>query len=583
MLDELTVEGFGIIEAITWRPAGGLNVITGETGAGKSLVVDAVEALLSGQVQEEDIRHGSDEARVEGIFHLEHDDRQKALRALLAGKGLEAGDDSMVLTCDFRRQGRTTPRVNRQAVSRSLLRDIGAVLVDIHGQSQHLSLLDKDRHLDFLDAYAHAGQARRDFSAMVAELHQIERDIKALTRDERELARQKELLTFQIEEIRQAELREGEEAELEQEVTLLASAEKLKAAAYEIYRIIYGDDSAAASSSAVDRINEALPGMKNIVDADPSLRSKLDSLEELLHGLEELAREINSYGDNLNDDPQRLEEAQNRLELLRGLKRKYGGSIGAVLDYLEKAEAELEGLTSSGERREQLEARMGRLKDEMGTLASRLSGQRRRAAEKLAAAVKNELADLSMAQVEFDVSIAQVPSPEGVPFPDGTCYRFDSSGVDEVVFMASTNPGEPAKPLDRIASTGEVSRFMLALKSALAGADTIPVLIFDEIDIGVGGRSGEVIGKKLWSLSRSHQVICVTHLPQIAAFADAHFNVAKQSAGERTISGIVALEGDSRLNELAVMIGGSRYTPAAQKTAGELIQEAEAWKSGLVK
>jgi len=581
MLDELTVKDFGIIEAITWRPAAGLNVITGETGAGKSLVVDAVEALLSGQVQEEDIRHGSDEARVEGVFHVERDERAKSLRALLAEKGLEADGDAMLLTCDFRRQGRTTPRVNRQAVSRSLLRDIGAALVDIHGQSQHLSLLNKDRHLDFLDAYAHAGAMRHDFSVMAAELHQIERDIKALSRDEQELARQKELLAFQVDEIRRAELWEGEEAELEQELTLLASAEKLKAASYDIYRIIYGEDGVSASSSAVDRVSEALPVLKNVAEADPSLQSKLGYLEELVHGLEELAREIRSYGDNLNYDPQRLEEVQNRLELLRSLKRKYGGSIGAVLEYLVKAEAELEGLTSSGERREQLEVRRERLKKDMGALAARLSGQRVQAAEKLAAAVKKELADLSMAQVEFNVSITQVPAAEGIPFPDGAVYRFGQSGVDEVVFMASTNPGEPAKPLDRIASTGEISRFMLALKSALAGADTIPVLIFDEIDIGVGGRSGEVIGKKLWSLSRSHQVICVTHLPQIAAFADAHYRVAKRTAGERTVSSIDALHDDSRLNELAVMIGGSRYTPAAQKTARELIQKAGDWKSGV--
>jgi len=216
----------------------------------------------------------------------------------------------------------------------------------------------------------------------------------------------------------------------------------------------------------------------------------------------------------------------------------------------------------------------------MGTLAGQLSEQRRQAARKLAATVKKELAELNMAQVEFDVSIAQETSPEGIPFPDGECYRFDSRGVDDVVFIASTNPGEPVKPLDRIASTGEVSRFMLALKSALAEADTIPVLIFDEIDIGVGGRSGEVIGRKLWKLSRSHQVICVTHLPQIAAFADAHYNVSKRTAGDRTISTIEALQGDSRLKELAVMIAGSHYTATALKAAGELMEKAGSWKKG---
>jgi DNA repair protein RecN (Recombination protein N) len=218
----------------------------------------------------------------------------------------------------------------------------------------------------------------------------------------------------------------------------------------------------------------------------------------------------------------------------------------------------------------------------MGELASRLSAQRAQAGQKLAVAVKKELAELSMAQVEFDVSMMREASPEGIPFPDGGSYRFDSSGVDDVVFIASTNPGEPMKPLDRIASTGEISRFMLALKSALAEADTIPVLIFDEIDIGVGGRSGEVIGRKLCNLSRNHQVICVTHLPQIAAFADAHFSVSKHTAGDRTVSTIEALQGDSRLKELAVMIAGSRYTDTALNTARELMEKAEAWKKKSV-
>ncbi|MBN1176968.1 MAG: DNA repair protein RecN [Dehalococcoidales bacterium] len=578
MLEELSVKDFGIIESIDWRPSPGLNVITGETGAGKSLVVDAVEALLSGQIQEEDIRHGSDEARVEGVFHIASSDREEVLRGLLEEKGLQADEDTLLLACDFRRQGRTTPRVNRQAVSRALLRDIGATLVDIHGQSQHLSLLNKDRHLDFLDACAHTLALRHEFGARVTELHQIERDIKALTRDEQELARQKELLAFQIDEIEKAEPREGEEEELGRELTLLTSAEKLKAAAYEIYRIIYSDDSVSDSSAAVDRANEALPVLRNAVEVDPSLQSKLGYLEEIVSGLEELAREIRAYGDNLDYDPARLEEVQNRLELLRTLKRKYGGTIGAVLDYLAKAGVELEGLTSSKERREQLEEKRESLKKEMGGLAARLSGERVRAAEKLAAAVKKELADLSMAQVEFDVSISREPAPEGISMPDGANYRFDSSGVDDVVFIASTNPGEPMKPLDRIASTGEISRFMLALKSALAEADTIPVLIFDEVDIGVGGRSGEVIGRKLWNLSRSHQVICVTHLPQIAAFADAHFSVSKKAAGERTVSTLETLDGDAHLKELAVMISGPRYTDTALNAAGELMEKADDWK-----
>jgi DNA repair protein RecN (Recombination protein N) len=583
VLDELTVRGFGIIEGIEWKPAVGLNVITGETGAGKSLVIDAVEALLSGQVNEEDIRHGSDEARIEGVFGIAGNEKGEPLRELLTEKGLAADDDTILLTCDFRRQGRTTPRVNRQTVSRSLLRDIGTALVDIHGQSQHLSLLKKEQHREFLDAYAHTLDLRHDFSARAAELHQMEREIQSLSRSEQELARQTELLNFQIEEIRRAELEEGEESALERELALLTSTEKLKAASYEIYGIIYGDDSAIASSSALDKVNEAVPAMKQIIETDPSLQAKLGYLEEVVHGLEELAREVRSYGDNLNFDPQRLEEVQARLELIRSLKRKYGGSVDDVLRYLAKAEEELEGLTYSGERREKLEARREQLKKEMGSLASHLSRERGRAAKKLSSVVKKELGDLNMPRVEFDISVSQELSPEGIPFPDGERYKYSASGVDDIVFMASTNPGEPLKPLDRIASTGEVSRFLLALKSALAEADTIPVLIFDEIDIGIGGRSGEVIGRKLWNLSRHHQVICVTHLPQIAAFADAQYRVSKQATGERTVSTIEAIQGEERIKELAVMIAGPRYTPAALSAARELIEKAENWKKSPAK
>jgi len=359
---------------------------------------------------------------------------------------------------------------------------------------------------------------------------------------------------------------------------LLASAEKLKAASYDVYRIIYGDESALGAASALDRLNEALPSLMHMVETDAALQPRLDTLEEILHGLEELAREVHAYGEKLAYDPQRLEEVQARLELIRNLKRKYGGSIGEVMAFLARAESELAGIDFSAERRGQVEIDIKQLKVEMGKLAWILSEKRGGAGQKLAADVQKELGDLDMPQVGFTVAVTRGKSPDGIPCPDGECYRFTGSGIDDVAFMAATNPGEPLKPLDKIASTGEISRFMLALKSALAEADTIPVLIFDEIDIGVGGRSGEVIGRKLWNLSRSHQVICVTHLPQIAAFADAHYHVSKRSAGDRTVSNIEALQGEGRLNELAVMISGPQYTDSSLKAAGELIGKADRWK-----
>jgi DNA repair protein RecN (Recombination protein N) len=580
MLEELSVKGFGIIEEIKWRPAHGFNVITGETGAGKSLVVDAVEALLSGQAREEDIRHGSNEALIEGVFNLEKKEAKEQLVKLLEEKGLEGDDDALLLSADFRRQGRTTPRVNRQAVSRSLLKEISAALVDIHGQSEHLSLLNKSHHLDFLDAYAHTLEKRRAFALKTGELHQMEREIQSLSRNEQELARHIELLTFQIDELKKADLQEGEEAALTQELTLLTSAEKLKAAAYDIYRILYGDENAMNSSSVIDKAGQAVPMLKQIVDKDPTLQPKLNYLEDAVSGLEELAREIQSYGETLNYDPERLEEVQTRLELLKSFKRKYGSTIGEMLNYLARAEKELSGLANSDERRAALEIEREKLRKELGALAFKLSQERNRAARKLETAVKKELAELGMGRVDFIVAITQEQVAEGIPFPDGKSYKFSGHGADDAAFLASTNPGEPAKALDRIASTGEISRFMLALKSALAEADTIPILIFDEIDIGIGGRSGEVIGQKLWKLSLHHQVICVTHLPQIAAFADAQYRVTKQTTGERTASHIETLDKEMRFKELAMMIGGPKYTASALNAAKELIENAEGWKRG---
>ncbi len=574
MLEELTVRNFGIIESVTWQPGPGLNVITGETGAGKSLVVDAVDALVSGQVKEEDIRHGADAAQVEGVFQLPENG---PLHSLLEAKGL-AGEDMLLLSCDFRRQGRSVPRVNRQAVSRSIIRDIAAEIVDIHGQSEHLSLLRTDRHLDFLDAFAHTQGPRDEFAGGVNELNRLERELASLSRDDAELARRIDLLNFQVEEIDRAELNDGEEESLKQELKLLSSAEKLKAAAYEVCRALYGDDRMDAGGAAVDRLNEALPLLQDIAGTDPALSAQAAYLEEALHGLEELAREVRSYGDDLAYDPERLEEVQARLELIRALKRKYGGSIPDILSFAARAREELGSLTDSGERRERLQAQITRLRRALGEEASLLSAAREKAALSLSAAVMKELADLGMGRVEFAVGITRQPAGNGLPYPDGKKYAFSTTGADDVTFMASTNPGEPLKPLEKIASTGEISRFLLALKSALAEADTTPVLIFDEIDIGVGGRSGEVIGRKLWDLSRHHQVICVTHLPQIAAFADEHFTVSKREINGRTISSIEPLQAENRVRELAAMLAGPGFKDTALKTARELIEHAESLK-----
>lgn len=578
MLLELRVKDLGIIGDINWRLRDGLNIVTGETGAGKSLVINAVETLLAGKAGDEVIRHGVDEAQIEGVFVLPEKDGLHRLRELLAENGLKADGETLVINCGLRRQGRSVVRVNGHAVPKGLLQQIGQLLIDIHGQSEHLSLLGKKYHLDFLDAYARTLDLRQSFSSKALELGKVEQELKTLDEEANGLARREEFLRFQIDEISQAKLREGEDGELEMEHNVLSSFEKLKALSYDAYQALQGEDASHHSTSTLGKLNDAVQMMKKIVDSDPALKQQLGFLEETVYGLEEVARDITSYSDGLEYDPKQLEVIESRLELIRNLKRKYGQTVAEVLDYLGKIEGELEGLSHSSERRAQLEEVRSSLKEAMGRMASELSSKRSRAGRQLATEVKRELHDLDMSQVVFEVSMTQAPAPEGIPFPDGESYAFSNEGVDTVEFIVSTNPGEPLKPLAKIASTGEISRFTLALKGALSEADNIPVLVFDEIDIGVGGRSGEIIGKKLWSLSRNHQVICVTHLPQIAAFADAHFSVHKVAAGARTLSMLETLQGESRLKELAAMLAGPQYTETSLNDARELVQRADDWK-----
>lgn len=583
MLAELRVKEIGIIEEINWRLSRGLNIITGETGAGKSLVIDAVESLLVGKLDEEALRHGASKARIEGVFILPDDESISALRELLSERGIEETEETLVISCELQKPGRSTVRVNGYAVARGLLHQIGHYLVDVHGQSEHLSLRDRKYHLDFIDAYARVTDLRQSFGVKATEFHKVEQELKALTEGEKELARREEFLRFQLDEIGRAKLQEGEEEKLERERSILTSSEQLKALSYEAYQALYGEDASRPTASAADRLNEALNAMKKLIDVDPSLQAQLGFLEETSYRVTEVAHDIRGYHDRLEYDPKRLEEIELRLELIRNLQRKYGQTITEVLDYQRKAEVELEGLSISNERRVELEERRSCLREEMGQMAFELSQARGEAARKLEAEVKQELQDLDMSQIVFEVAISQVKAADGIPFPDGDTYAFTNEGVDIVEFMVSTNPGEPLKPLTRIASTGEISRFMLALKGALSQADHIPVLIFDEVDIGVGGRSGEIIGRKLWALARNRQVICVTHLPQIAAFADAHYRIQKEAAGSRTLSRLQPLEDESQLRELAVMLGGHQYTETSLDNARELRQKASTWKENCLR
>ena len=578
MLLELKVRNLGIIEAIDLNLNLGFNVITGETGVGKSLVVDAIEALLSGRLDEDDIRHEANVTQLEGVFTLPKNGSRLVIRDILARSGVDNDEEILVISCEFRRQGRDVFRVNRNVVPRSLLQKVGGLLVDIHGQSNHLSLLSREFQLIFLDSYARSTALQQSFHTKATELNQIDQEINMLEQRDRETARQEEFLSFQIDEIKRAGLREGEDKQLEQQRNILMSCEKLKESSYQAYKSLYGDESSIPSISALDKLNEAISEMRKLVDLDTTLVNQLKFLENTAEGIQEIVRDIHSYSERLEYDPAQLEAVELRLEGIRNLERKYGHTIVDVINHAKKLEQQLAEISQLSEKLVQLEEKRNELKEKTGRLAFKLSEIRCTAAKKLEAEVRKELQELNMSQVECQVSIRKQQAEEGIPLPDGKTYTFNKDGVDNVEFVASTNPGEPAKPLAKIASTGEISRFMLALKSALAEVDTIPVLVFDEIDIGVGGRSGEIIGKRLFALSRNRQVICVTHLPQIAAFADTHYNVRKVTSDSRVVSTSETLNGEHRTKEIAVMLTGPHYTETTLNNARELLEKASIWK-----
>jgi DNA repair protein RecN (Recombination protein N) len=500
------------------------------------------------------------------------------IKSFLTDNGLADDEDILVISCEIRRKKPDIVRINGRTVTKTILRQAGQMIVDIHGQSDHLSLLDKRSHLEFLDAYAHNHDLKHQFSAKVNQLHKIEDEHKALESQAKDNIRQEEFLKYQIDEIRRAKLREGEDEELEKERHIISFSEKLKIYSTQVYQALSESSSERYSTSALVKLSESLQAMRKLVELDSSQSPQLDILENIIYGLEEISRDIHIYNENLENDPARLEEIESRLEIIRNLKRKYGKTIEEILDYLNKSEKELSGISKSSEKQIELAQQAAILRTEMGELAFKLSQSRSQSAQQLMINVKKELQDLEMSQMQFEVTIKQIQSTDGITGPNGISYVFDNNGIDNVEFLVSTNPGEPPKPLVKIASTGEISRFTLALKGALSETDNIPVLVFDEIDIGVGGRSGDIIGKKLCNLSKHHQVICVTHLPQIAAYADAHYYIRKETTGPRITSTLENLDNNLRLRELAIMMSGANCTDAALKSADELLHRAAQWK-----
>ncbi|MBM4435912.1 MAG: DNA repair protein RecN, partial [Actinobacteria bacterium] len=560
MLRQLRVRNFALIADVDLRLGPGLNVLTGETGAGKSILIDALGLLLGRRADPADVRTGCDEAYVEGIFALP---AAHPVYAALAEVGVPA-DDDLVIAREVARVGRSVARVGGRAVPARVLVDAGRHLIDVHGQTEHQSLFQRARQLGYLDRYGGLDGARTTVSERARSLRAIRGEIAALQADERAQAREVDLLSYQIEEIEGARLQSNEDADLATERQMLTHAERLRALAAEALGVIERDQ----PPGALDALGLAQRNLQDIARLDPGAARVASHAAEAAALTAELARDVAAYADAVEVDPARLAEVEVRLQSLDSLKRKYGDTLAEVLEFAQRARERLASLTSREARLQALAEAERQASDGLARTALELSHHRARAGAQLAQAVRRELGELGMPHTRFALRLAVRPDPAGVPVSGyDAALGFDETGIDQVEFELSVNPGEPPRGLAQVASGGEVSRVLLGLKSVLAGVDETPVLVFDEIEAGVGGRGGDVVGQKLARLATSHQVLCVTHLPTVAAYADAHFVVTKATRAGTTLTEVRRIEGDQVTVELAAMSGA--HTAAAADLARE--------------
>ncbi len=576
MLLELHIRDFAIIDRLDLEFGPGLTLLTGETGAGKSIIVDALALVLGDRADPALVRAGAPQAVVEAVFDLNGAPPETARR--LAELGLEAEDGLLILRREVQAGGRSLGRLNGRTVPASVLQQVGRRLVDIHGQTENLSLLRPAEQLELLDRYGGLEPARQEFAGLVQRYRRLRAEIDGLRRALADRDRRLELLEFQVNEIRSARLQPGEEERLTEEHRRLSNAEEIRRRAEAAYAALR--QGRPGRPPALDLLAEAALELKALAEFDRGLEPYLSELTDVTERLADLARALRAYAEGVEADPARLAEVEERLKLIDRLKRKYGPTVADILAYAEKAGAELEQTLTGEERLAELEAELAELRAELALRAGELSRCRREAARRLEAAVGSELEALKLGHARLEVSFGTEPAPEdeGLPAEGGTA-AFDPTGIDRVEFLVATNPGEPLRPLAKVASGGETARLMLALKVVLAEADPVPTLVFDEVDVGIGGRSGQVVGETLWRLGRHHQVLCVTHLPQVAAFADDHLAVGKELAQGRAAVRVRRLAEAERVAELAAMLGGD--TAANRRSAGELLAIAREYKERL--
>jgi DNA repair protein RecN (Recombination protein N) len=567
VLRELRIRNLAVIESLTVPFGPGLNILTGETGAGKSILIDALTLLLGERAQPaETIRAGAETATIEAVFDAP---ASSPVSAVLKEHGIALEDDRLLVRRELVRGGRGRVFLNDTNTTLALLEKLGEALVEVHGQHEHQALLRPTRHLDLLDAFAGLGILRERLRQRHDEWRSASAELDALRASARDQVARTAQYRESIAEIDAARLRIGEEEEQREERRRLMNAERLAEGATSAYRELYEDP-----ASAVDRAGRAATLLRELTRLDPSIQPTIQALDTALVQLDETARALRAYRDGVVFDPPRLEAIERRLDEIGRLKRKYGESVDSILTLRARLDSDLSNLARAGEDEGRLAERVDRLRTDLITRATDLAERRDQAVAKLEASVVAELAALDLEAAVFRVRLGREQAGPGDLSVGPQAWRLGPRGVDQAEFLFSGNAGEEARPLGRIASGGELSRTMLALKVVLAATDAVPVLVFDEVDAGIGGRTADTVGKKLREVARTRQVLCVTHLPQIAAYADQHFRVEKREGRGRTATTVVALVRGDRVREVARMLGGESVTNTSLQHARELITQA---------
>ena len=570
MIETLSIHNIALIDELDLELAPGLNIFTGETGAGKSVILRSIGLVLGERVSADIVREGADFAKVE--VGVAPNNQHPMWHTDYAFSDVLDPSDAVILSRRISASGRSRCHVNGRLVNLGQLQDIGTLLVDIHGQHEHQSLFRTQTHLRLLDDFGGCADARKQVSKVHAHLQALQQEAADLAETLRASEREKDLLEFEIKELTAASLEEGEDEALTAEARMLNNAEELYQSARRVYALLDGDTSASGGASVLERLKDASKTLTKLSELDDSLSEVLDRLETSLYELEDIALHTRQYADTVEFNPMRLDEVTDRLALISKLKRRYGNSISEILTYHAEAEQKLQTLQFGSEKQEALQAEIHKTIQEAQHLCLALSAKRLHIAKQLSKQIEKELRTLGMDKAEFYASVQHIPEERG-PFQiDGECYAFRSYGMDDVEFLIAPNVGSEARPISRIASGGEISRIMLALKTVLVQVDEIPTLLFDEIDSGIGGKVADVVGRKLKELSEFAQVICITHLPQIARFADRHFRVEKEVVGERTLITAKPLTPEEQVNEIARMHGGEE-TEIGLAHARELLSE----------